>query len=381
MEYSKLRRLMEREKFDILIASSPENIFYMSRFCAQEPTKTPCSVVISKEGERILLTPKSEEGFIPKDCPVKDQRFYGRFYVERSLDVKAESEDFIKAVSEIMRDVRCKGGRIGVEKRHLPSIFYERLRKTLPKADFYNADKIFDEMRIIKCKREIERIKKVVGATERALQKTYEEVRNGISELELATKLKIVLLEEGAESVFVELGAGLRSGFPTYPSKYKIKRGDVIHIDVAAREKQSSFASLGYCSDIARNAVFEEPTEKQRRVHEAVLRGQQKAIEAIKPEVRISEIFKIGQETVRKSGYPQFWRHHIGHGIGLEPHEAPKWIDASNHQVLEAGMVICIEIPYYIANFGGFNIEDVVLVTKDGYELLSTLDRSLYILP
>ena len=372
----KLRKLMKMEGLSVLMAFSPEDVFYASGFYPLEPYKELCTAIISREGKTVLLVPKYEEGSIPVDCWAGDQRFYGKYYVERSIDIEVESEDPIKVISSILHEMGVEKGVIGIDiecTTPLTVDLYEKLRKELPKAEFKGAYTIFRELRIIKSNEEIRRIKKAVKALEEALLRTYENVREGITELELVREFKVELIRKGAECLFAEMGAGVRSGFPTfYQTEYKIKKGDVIHFDVGATVE-------GYCSDMARNAVLGKPSVKQKRVHEAQLVAQQKVFEAIRPGVMALELFNIAQEAVRKAGYPEYRRHQMGHGIGLGLHEDPH-ISPTNDRALEPGMVLCIEVPYYIANFGGFNLEDVVLVTEDGYESISTIDRGLYVL-
>ena len=97
------------------------------------------------------------------------------------------------------------------------------------------------------------------------------------------------------------------------------------------------------------------------------------AIETIKPGVSVSKVYDAGVQGVREAGHPRFWRQHIGHGIGLEIHETPSLADGKD--LIEAGMVLAVEIPYYIIGVGGFRVEDILLVESDGCRLLSTIDR------
>jgi len=375
----KVKDLMKSKGLDALLATSPENIYYVSEFEALEPAKTWCCVIITKENT-VLLIPAPEEGFVPTTSPIKNIRLYGGFYIEgkttsKSIDHSISSvKKFIDSIYEILKENEFEKGKLGVEEDYLPYSLYKTLQKMVPKAKFEDSSIIFKESRIIKTEDEIERIRKAVKASENALLKAYSTLREGDTELEFTTKLKKYILEEGAESIFVEMGAGARSGFPTHPSQNKIRKGDIVHVDLGVKRN-------GYCSDMSRSAVFKEPSERQKRIYKAVLAGQQEAVEIVKPGVKLSDIFKVAQEGVRREGYPQFWRHHVGHGIGLEAHEDPKYITSMNQTVLEPGMVICIEIPYYIANFGCLSVEDIVLVTEDGHKSISTMSRELYTLP
>jgi Xaa-Pro aminopeptidase len=104
--------------------------------------------------------------------------------------------------------------------------------------------------------------------------------------------------------------------------------------------------------------------------------GQEAALKTVRPGVRVGDLFVAAVDTIRRSGLPDYRRHHVGHGIGLEMYETPLLVEGSDAR-LEAGMVINIETPYYESGYGGFQVEDTVLVTEAGGELLTAADRSL----
>jgi Xaa-Pro aminopeptidase len=223
---------------------------------------------------------------------------------------------------------------------------------------------------MIKSEEEIRHVTNSLRVTERALLSTYDKVHEGMTELDVANELRIALAAEKADCSWVEMGGPV--GVPTYPNpKHVIKRGEILHIDIGSIYE-------GYACDTSRDAVIGKPSDRQRRINEIISDALEKAIEVVRPGVRASDVFKIGQETVRKT-FPQYWRHQIGHGTGIIPHEPPR-ISPENDRPLRAGMVLDIEIPYYIYGFGTFNVEDTVVVTEHGHEVLSRLGRQLSIL-
>lgn len=369
-----LTERMKREGFDALLLTSPENIFYISGYRALEPPITLSFIILVGDLEPILLTPIPEIGSVlSTECWVKDVRFYGRYFIDEAPEQNIVAEDSVESIIKVFEEEGFNKGVLGIEEGNISHFIFKKLSASLPHIKLRDASGLLYQLRMIKSEEEIGRIRRAVNASEKALMKVFHIVREGVTELEISKALKRALIEKGAEWTFIELGAGTRSGLPNeQPSNYKVKRGDVIRLDFGA-------ALNGYCSDISRNVVVGEASKKVRLIHEALLKGETAAIEAVKPEVKASEIFRIGQETIRRAGLPNFTRYTLGHGIGLSTHEPPL-ISPENDELIREGMVFTIEVPYYIYNYGGFNLEDVVLVTEDGYELISTLTHELLVL-
>ena len=126
----------------------------------------------------------------------------------------------------------------------------------------------------------------------------------------------------------------------------------------------------GYRSDISRTAVLGKPTDKQARYYAAILAGERAAIAAMKPGVPVSQLFDVAVRVTRESGLPHYQRHHVGHGIGLEPYDPPT-INAATATALEPGMVFCVETPYYEHGWGGVQVEDAVEITASGARILT----------
>jgi len=374
IDFNKIEEKMGSEKIDVLLVSSPENLFYISGYRALEPSITLAFTILIKGLDPILLTPISEIGSIlSTDCWIKDRRFYGQYYIENAPEQKVVAKGTVEAIDKILKEEGLSRGIVGIEESNISQFLYKHLRKALPQAEFKDADGLLYNLRIIKSSEEVNRIRKAVKVSEKALLKAFEVAGEGADELDVSEALKKTLISEGAEWTFVEMASGFRSGIPNeQPSSYIMKRGDVIRIDFGTKLN-------GYCSDISRNTVIREAFERHRKIHEALFKGEKAAIETVKPGKKLSDIFKIGQKTIRREGLQRFTRYNLGHGIGLSTHEPPI-ISPENDQIVREGMVFTIEVPYYIYNFGGFNIEDVLLATNGGCELLSTLGRELFIL-
>jgi Xaa-Pro aminopeptidase len=134
-----------------------------------------------------------------------------------------------------------------------------------------------------------------------------------------------------------------------------------------------------YRSDISRTAVLGKPSDKQARYYAAILAGERAAIAAMKPGVPVSQLFEIAVRTTREHGLAHYQRHHVGHGIGLEPYDPPT-INASTTTALEPGMVFCVETPYYEHGWGGVQVEDAVEVTAGGVRMLTRSSQDLAVI-
>jgi Xaa-Pro aminopeptidase len=179
-----------------------------------------------------------------------------------------------------------------------------------------------------------------------------------MTERELATRIALGIVKRGAEVLYVQAGTGAAAAGRYLPTDRKINRGDIIRTDVCAVVE-------GYHSDLGRCYVVGEPTPEQERTYGTAYRALQAGLAALKPGARAREVFDSALAVWHQSGFEQVRRHHVGHGLGLEPHEPPV-LRPDNETLIEPGMVIAVEVPYYVYGFGGFAPEDVVVVEDGG---------------
>jgi len=167
---------------------------------------------------------------------------------------------------------------------------------------------------------------------------------------------------------------GQKSSLPHgRPTDKPLERGDVVLIDFGCRKN-------GYCSDLTRTYVYGTiPGAWFEEVYDLTLTAQKLALEAVRPGMSCRELDAVARDLITEAGHGKHFGHGLGHGVGLEIHEAPR-LNPESATVLEAGMVITIEPGVYLPGKGGIRIEDLVLVTKDGGELLSGSPKELRIL-
>ncbi len=388
------RRLAEEHDIDALIASSPENIYYLTGFCSFTGVVGVYSggfhAVFPMEGSKdpALIYPLYNmlDRLSTAHPWLMDRRPHGSyFFYEEDLQTVIggeTSKTSIDALTEYMRERDLTKGCIGIEMSYVPVDIYEDLKKALPDATFKDSSQIFLELRSVKSEDEVKKIRRSTEVTQRALQAVFDAAHEGVSEKELDTVyMESLAKEEGINWNTRTISVGVNAGKAAHiPTNYKLKKHDLLKFDGGVYYHGLSGAIYqGYCSDIARTAVLGEPTEKQNRIYSTLLEIEQKTIEKVKPGVKASDIYHFAVKEARRAGYPTYDRHYIGHGIGIELTERPM-ITKGNDQILEAGNVICIEIPLVIVGYGGFTVEDTIVVREEGPEYISTMDRDLIVL-
>jgi Xaa-Pro aminopeptidase len=381
MNASRIFDRMQREKLDALVATAPENVTYSSGFWAMSQwiRRGPQAYVLvpgEKVGEPVVI---ASTGLIDLAADgevwVKDIRRYGGFAIDRTADAELNAQDTRieelvaqqddgDAVSALVRAIKGRGleqARIGVDEIGILPQAWDKLVAALPEATFVRAADIFRYARAIKTPEEIARLRRSAQIADQSITAALAVARPGATEMDLARAFHTKTITEGGMPVLGCIGVGLRSAMTNVqPSEQVLRNGDIIRFDVGGRYQH-------YRADIARNGVLGEPSKKLAKYHRAIRVGLERAIEMIRPGVRASDVFEAAVNTVRREGIPHYRRSHVGHGIGLDGYDAPD-IAPSNNATFEEGMVICVETPYYEIGFGGLQVEDTLVVSRDGVE-------------
>lgn len=381
MNQERLFARMKKDGLDAIVATMPENVTYSSGFWAMSQwiRRGPQAYVLTPGEGRGEPAVMASTGLIDLVADpsvwVKDVRRYGRFIVDRTPDVAlgahdtrieqllAQQEDS-DAVSCLVRAIKDRGldkATIGVDEIGILPQYWDKLAEALPNAKLVRAADVFRFARAIKTPEEVACLRKSAQIADKSIQAALAVAREGATEMDLARAFHGTTINEGGMPVLGCIGFGARSAMTNVqPSEYALKQGDIIRFDVGGRYGH-------YRADIARNGVLGEPTKKLAQYHRAICVGLDRAIEMIKPGVRACDVFEASVETVRREGIPHYRRSHVGHGIGLDGYDAPD-IAPSNTATFEEGMVICVETPYYEMGFGGLQVEDTLVITKDSVE-------------
>ncbi len=208
-----------------------------------------------------------------------------------------------------------------------------------------------------------------------------ENIREGISEIELAAKVNAAIAVNGSDYKgirsargFAQISSGKETARGWRPCEIttnrKLQKGDIVLLELGA-------VADGFWADNTRLAVVGQPNDKQREIHKLILTAQQAAIDTIKPGIKMSDADKAARDIINNAGYGEYFIHITGHGIGWRYHEFPPLLHPENDSLFEEGMVTSVEPGIYIPDFGGMRIEDIVAVAKDSANLLSTYSREL----
>jgi len=246
----------------------------------------------------------------------------------------------------------------------LPAATLEEIAAALPGAKLVDGSPLLQALRLIKTPEEVARLRRAARGIDHAVRLGFAATRPGMTEREPEAIIHKAALDEGRGSLYIQVGTGARGAYGTmYSGDAVIRRGDVIRVDAAGTYQW-------YTSDIGRCRSVGEPTAEQAAYYDVTYRGEMAAMELIRPGVKVADLFRAAVGVPLVAGFADFRRHHVGHGIGLQAHERP-FLQPDNQQELAEGMVLCVEVPYYVYGLGAFVSEDMVLVTRDGYELLT----------
>ena len=214
-------------------------------------------------------------------------------------------------------------------------------------------------------------IREAIHQAERGFALLRASLRGEMSELQAANELEHAMRRFGARQAKFRDDCRRRPSCrpSTRPADLRSHRGGgLLLVDWGATNGQ------GYRSDLTRILATATISPKLEKLHGVVLNAQRQAIEAIRPGVRPREVDRIARDVIAKAGWGKNFGHGLGHGIGLEIHEGPR-ISRTSKDILKAGMVVTVEPGVYLPGWGGIRIEDDVLVTRNGHEVLSSLSR------
>jgi len=350
----RMREAMRESEIDGMIILDRDNTFYLTGFCGSD------SILIIMSDVAVFLA---------------DGRFFEQVRKSLSLDMyeiifqNRDGKEQIKGFFGIRGKLR-----VGFES----SIPYERylwLSDAVRPARLVDAGKILTSARMLKDERELRFIRRAAAITDRCLRMILKELKPGITEHELAVKIRRFFEDCGAEgeSFPTIVAFGTNTAYPHHETSCRrLKAGEAALFDMGCRVK-------GYCSDLTRTVFMGAPETRQRKVYEIVLGAQSAAIEKISPGVSAMEVDAAAREYIRNAGFGDAFRHNTGHGVGINVHEQPR-LTSLSYDILKKGMVITVEPGIYLPNLMGVRIEDLVLVGEDGPIVLSKSPKKMRII-
>lgn len=358
----KFSQWMKVNGIDVSIITSTENVFYLSGFYS-DPHERVLGLILFQEEEPILVCPAMEK---------EDAKESGWNYdIIGYNDIENPWELVGKAIHARIQSV----SRVSIEKEHMNVARLEAISSLLPHAEFLSAEEKLRKLRMIKDAKEISILREACKLADYAVEVGCAEINEGKSEIEIVAAIEYELKKKGVTDMsfatMVLTGTNGASPHGT-PGSTKIQKGDLVLFDLGVIVD-------GYCSDITRTVAYGDINDKQKEIYDTVLKAQLAAIEASKPGVTCADVDSIARRTISDAGYGEYFPHRLGHGLGIGVHEYPS-LTETNPLALEAGMVYTIEPGIYVPNVAGVRIEDDVLVTENGVEILTKFPKQLQII-
>jgi Xaa-Pro aminopeptidase len=299
-------------------------------------------------------------------------------YVEQAAEEVNRGFDRLKASVDLLEALKHalpgEGElRLGFEAAHVSVREHERLREILPdRIALIAVQGLVEELRAVKDPAELAAISAAAALADEAFERLIAGGLVGRTERDLALELEFDLRRSGAEqpSFSPIVAAGPHGALPhASPRAVEVRRGDLVVIDWGAQLE-------GYCSDCTRTVAAGAADDHAREIYQLVLDAQLAGLEAVKPGAGGREVDRVARQRIEAAGHGEHFGHGLGHGVGLDVHEAPRLAQRSD-AVLEAGNVVTVEPGVYLPGELGVRIEDLVLVTHDGREILTGMSKEL----
>jgi Xaa-Pro aminopeptidase len=275
------------------------------------------------------------------------------------------------AAAEALKRKRVSKVSVGIEAQYLTVSGRSLLVGALPAhARLRETAALIERARMVKDAEEIAAIREAVAQGAVLFDRALEVIRPGVKEIEVAAELEYAARKGGAEGMSFEtiVASGPRSALPHGRASHAaIVSGGFVVCDFGVILR-------GYCSDRTRTVYVGAATAEARRTYDAVLASQQEAIDAVRPGVQVGQVDRTARKALQKNGLANYFTHSTGHGVGLEIHEAPR-LAKGQKEILRPGMVITIEPGVYLPGQWGVRIEDMVVVTEKGCEVLSPTQK------
>jgi Xaa-Pro aminopeptidase len=366
---SKVSKLMQDAGIDVLVASSPENVFYCSGLPTIYATPNPVLAALSNQYPNLVIITRDGEEILV---------FWQLFrsvdkvsWIKRAISILSSDESLQRLISIIKETGLPDRGTIGVESL-MPVYQYEGIVRAFPEAKIKVSDDLFIEMRLEKSEEEIRRIQEATAASERSVEAAINCLREGISVMSLAMIARARMADEGmADVCHVTIGIG--DSDPEYPSSdVEMKRGDIARFDVGAVYE-------GYSSDVSRHACVAPPPREATTLNDLMVETQEACVHAIRPGIKPVEAVDAAYDVFNKHGGLGFFFisiHSIG--ISIEDYRFYDTVMGPSPRPFGSNMVIDVETWTVLPQQGLIGIGDPYLVTGQGCRRLSKMEKRIF---
>jgi Xaa-Pro aminopeptidase len=338
-------------KIDSLLVTGRENVRYLTGY-----TGSNGLLLLLRDGEPVFFTD-------PRYEIQSRQEVAGNTVIVRQGGLA-------KAAAAVLKRKRLR--RIGFERAHLSYDQYVFFEDSLPGKRLLPVGPLIELQRMVKSEDELALIRRSVLTNSAAFERTVKKIRPGMRESDVAAEIDYQMRRLGAEKPAFDtiVAAGERTALPhASPTSRKLGSNELLLIDVGSFQ-------AGYASDMTRMLHLGPVPRKVGAMYRAVLEAQLAALDAVREGTTAARVDRAAREVLARHGLDKQFTHSTGHGLGLEIHEPPR-LGKKDKTRLQAGMAITIEPGAYVENFGGIRIEDTVIVTRTGCEILTPTPKEL----
>ena len=381
----RIKELLRKKGLDGAIVSSPENFHYVTGFGGHQHTvsRQPGFTLAVMRADDKVPTHLTTMDFEAATFRIKAAGLnfvvdpYDTWVGLKTWDEiahgavvpdKTAMESSMDKLVQFMKACDLANKKVGIELDYLPVPYYKSLTEKFPEAEFVDISDLFVYARSVKQPDEIEMFRKLCRIADHGFTEVSKIAKIGVSERELVQCFREDVIKSGfcAPSSWSMFSTGPSSARLTLPGDGVVKDGDVVKFD-AGVNAEFDF----YTTDTSRAWIIGNGDPALLKLKDRLYEGQRRMIAAAKPGLPINELYHTAYDYVKEM-FPCYRRGHQGHSISMGPAtaEAP-YINASETRPLEAGMILAMEVPCYIDGVNGFNIEDLVLITEDGCEVLT----------
>ena len=348
----RLRNLVRKAEADALLVTNFKNVTYLTGFTGDD------SYLLATLDDELLITDPRYTTQLEEECP------------ELKLEIRVPGVQMLEAVTKVVEAARIE--RLGLEGNSATLSLQQSIAKMLPKLKLVTTENLVERLRMVKDSTEIEATRVACQQARRAFDVVRAALTPSMTEFEVATELAYQARRFGAKALsFAPIVAvGPRAALPhATPTQRQLSESDFTLIDWGAN-------SGLYMSDLTRMVVTGKISPKLRKIYGVVLKAQLAAIDAIRPGLTCEQVDRVARKIITRAGFGKAFGHGLGHGTGLEIHEAPR-LAVGQKTKLRPGMIVTVEPGIYVPGWGGVRIEDDVLVTRSGHEVLTDVPKQL----
>lgn len=352
VRYQKLNEVLQNKKLDAILVSDGYNMRYLSGF-----TGATGYLLITKNS-KTLFTDSRYTIAAKAQAP------------DYTIVEVGSNRDYCAVINQVLAAEQVKV--LGFEALQVRYSEYMNLKERLKVKELVPLKDELARLRRIKTKEEIACMRQAEHIGDLAFEEVLHHIRPGVTEMEIAAKLEYIMKLNGADKLSFEtiVASGVNSSKPhAEPSNRKIEKGDFVTMDFGCVYK-------GYCSDMTRTVVVGKANKKQKEIYSTVLKAQLAVLDMLTPGLRGKDYDTVARTIIYEAGYEGCFGHGLGHSVGLEIHENPRF-SMLEEDIIEPGMIMTIEPGIYIPDFGGVRIEDMVVITEESYENFAHSSKEL----